>query len=79
MPFKNQDYSDLKAQHDEHNLFEDPEFPATNSSLIYSKNPPFELAGVKWLRPKVILKKFTFLFFLLEISIRKKVLINKLK
>jgi len=50
VPFKNQDYSDLKAQHDEHNLFEDPEFPADNSSLFYSKNPP---NGVRWLTPKV--------------------------
>ena len=49
-PFKDQVYSDLKAQHDEHNLFEDPEFPADNSSLFYSKNPP---NGVRWLRPKV--------------------------
>jgi calpain, invertebrate len=51
VPFKNQVYSDLKAQHDEHNLFEDPEFPANNSSLFYSKSPP---SGVRWLRPKVV-------------------------
>ncbi len=67
MPFKNQDYSFLKAQHDEHNLFEDPEFPATNSSLYYSQSPPF---GVRWLRPKVIINNY-FFTFLLEISIRK--------
>jgi hypothetical protein len=51
MPFKNQVYSDLKARHDEYNLFEDPEFPATNSSLYYSQSPP---SDVRWLRPKVV-------------------------
>ena len=31
-------------------LFEDRDFPATNSSLYFSKQPPFH---VEWKRPKV--------------------------
>ena len=38
--FKDQVYSELKDQHDENNLFEDPEFPADNSSLYYSQSAP---------------------------------------
>jgi calpain, invertebrate len=49
IPFKNQNYAELRAQHDENNLFEDPEFPANDSSLYYSQNKPY---GVQWLRPK---------------------------
>ena len=55
IPFKNQNYAELKAQHDENNLFEDPEFPANDSSLYYSQNKPY---GVQWLRPKVFLVLF---------------------
>ena len=39
----------MKSTHDEHNLFEDDQFPANDSSLCFSQRPP---AGVKWLRPK---------------------------
>uniref|UniRef100_A0A3B3XIV2 Uncharacterized protein n=1 Tax=Poecilia mexicana TaxID=48701 RepID=A0A3B3XIV2_9TELE len=39
--YKDQLYAELKKQH-HHNrtLFEDPEFPATNSSLYFHKPPP---------------------------------------
>ncbi|XP_062992554.1 calpain-5-like [Elgaria multicarinata webbii] len=48
-PFRGQRYQRLKrsclqAQH----LFEDPEFPATNASLFYHRDPP---DGVSWKRP----------------------------
>lgn len=33
-------------------LWEDPDFPATDSS-IYFKNPPSVWPGLKWMRPKV--------------------------
>ena len=48
--FKGQVYGDLASQHDESNLFEDPEFPATDKSMYFSQRPP---TGVRWLRPKV--------------------------
>src|SRR6218665_2189240 len=34
-------------------LWEDPDFPATDSS-IYFKNPPSVWPGIKWMRPKVL-------------------------
>ena len=48
--YKDQDFSKLKASHSDSKLFEDPLFPADNSSLFYKKTPP---AGIKWMRPKV--------------------------
>ncbi|XP_015244084.1 PREDICTED: calpain-5-like [Cyprinodon variegatus] len=49
VPYKNQHYSHLKKHHIQtKTLFEDPEFPATNSSLFYSKPPP---GYVEWKRP----------------------------
>ena len=50
-PFKDQVYEELKYQHNENNLFEDPYFPAKNSSLYHSQSAPH---GIKWLRPFVI-------------------------
>ncbi|XP_069468708.1 calpain-6 [Ambystoma mexicanum] len=48
--FKNQKYDELKKRcMEEGRLFEDPEFPATDESLLYSKPPPFR---VQWKRPK---------------------------
>uniref|UniRef100_M4AE78 Calpain-5-like n=1 Tax=Xiphophorus maculatus TaxID=8083 RepID=M4AE78_XIPMA len=46
--YRNQHYAELKKQHNKENLFEDPEFPATNSSLYYKKPPP---GVVQWKRP----------------------------
>ncbi|GIZ00252.1 calpain-6 [Caerostris extrusa] len=53
-PFKEQIYEDLKRQAQETGqLFEDPEFPASDSSLFYSGNS--QLPGtVEWKRPKEI-------------------------
>ncbi|GFU56267.1 calpain-5 [Nephila pilipes] len=53
-PFKGQVYEDLKHQAQEAGrLFEDPEFPAADSSLSYSGNS--QLPGpVQWKRPKEI-------------------------
>ncbi|KAM4726367.1 calpain-5-like isoform 1-T2 [Anableps anableps] len=46
---KNQNYADLKKQCIQNKtLFEDPEFPATNSSIYYNKSPP---GVVQWKRP----------------------------
>nr|XP_033802283.1 calpain-6 [Geotrypetes seraphini]XP_033802284.1 calpain-6 [Geotrypetes seraphini]XP_033802285.1 calpain-6 [Geotrypetes seraphini] len=48
--FKNQCYHELKQQCVRHKqLFEDPEFPAEDSSLFYSRSPP---GRVEWKRPK---------------------------
>ncbi|XP_046876368.1 calpain-5-like isoform X2 [Hypomesus transpacificus] len=50
--YKKQDYSHLKKNClDNKKLFEDPEFPVTNSSLFY-KNPPH--GCVVWKRPREI-------------------------
>ena len=50
--YKNQDYNTIKADCVQNNaLFEDPEFPASNSSLCYSKQPSFNAV---WKRPKEI-------------------------
>ncbi|XP_057301622.1 calpain-5-like [Hydractinia symbiolongicarpus] len=50
--FKNQDFKSLRAECVTNGrLFEDPEFPATNSSLYFSKQPPFT---AEWKRPKEI-------------------------
>ncbi|XP_061090904.1 calpain-5-like [Conger conger] len=51
-PYKNQRYYDLKQEcRLEKNLFEDPEFPATDKSLFFQKSPP---GNVEWKRPKEI-------------------------
>lgn len=48
--YKNQDYKSLKDACVQNGaLFEDPEFPASNSSLYFSKQPPFTAV---WKRPK---------------------------
>ncbi|KAF6728917.1 Calpain-5 [Oryzias melastigma] len=49
VPFKNQHYAELKKDciHNK-KLFEDPEFPASNSSLFYRQPPP---GVVEWKRP----------------------------
>ncbi|XP_054899594.1 calpain-5-like isoform X1 [Poeciliopsis prolifica] len=50
--YRNQHYAELKKQHNQKGtLFEDPEFPATNSSLYYNKPPP---GVVQWKRPREI-------------------------
>ncbi|KAM4546359.1 calpain-5-like [Fundulus diaphanus] len=52
VPYKNQHYAELKKHCIQtKTLFEDPEFPATNSSLFYSRPPP---GVVQWKRPKDI-------------------------
>uniref|UniRef100_A0A3B5LN21 Calpain catalytic domain-containing protein n=1 Tax=Xiphophorus couchianus TaxID=32473 RepID=A0A3B5LN21_9TELE len=48
--YRNQHYAELKKQHNKENLFEDPEFPATNSSIYY-KDPPEGVEVVEWKRP----------------------------
>lgn len=48
--FKDQNYEELKSEHNESNLFEDPVFPANDRSMYFSTRPP---QGVRWLRPKV--------------------------
>lgn len=51
VPYKNQHYAELRRNCiKDKKLFEDPEFPATNSSLFYSKSPP---GRVEWKRPGV--------------------------
>lgn len=48
-PYKNQQYSELKkACIKDKELFEDPEFPATNTSLFFRRSPP---GRVEWKRP----------------------------
>lgn len=49
-PFKDQNYEALKAMHDEENLFEDPYFPADDSSLFRNSPVP---KGICWMRPHV--------------------------
>ncbi len=58
VPYKNQVYTDIKNQClRDGTLFEDPEFPAVESSLFFSgKKPPRPFV---WKRPKV--NKFSFL------------------
>ncbi|XP_032432816.1 calpain-5-like [Xiphophorus hellerii] len=48
--YRNQHYAELKKHHNKENLFEDPEFPATNSSIYY-KDPPEGVEVVEWKRP----------------------------
>ena len=49
--FKNQDFKTLKSECASNGkLFEDPEFPAADSSLYFSKQPSFK---AEWKRPKV--------------------------
>lgn len=51
VPYKNQRYDDLKRECiKDKKLFEDPEFPAVNTSLYYSKPLP---SSVQWKRPGV--------------------------
>lgn len=48
-PYKNQQYSELRKDCIKNKeLFEDPEFPATNSSLFFRRSPP---GRVEWKRP----------------------------
>ena len=48
--FRGQDYNSIKKEClKKGQLFEDPEFPANNKSLFYSKVDP----GIDWMRPKV--------------------------
>ncbi|KAM9331592.1 calpain-5-like isoform 1-T2 [Pholidichthys leucotaenia] len=48
-PYKNQHYAEIKKNCiTDKTLFEDPEFPATNSSLYFRKPPP---GRVEWKRP----------------------------
>ncbi|XP_018424038.1 PREDICTED: calpain-5-like [Nanorana parkeri] len=48
-PFKNQDFLELKKECVKGGrLFEDPEFPAADESLFYSKAPPH---SIEWKRP----------------------------
>ena len=50
--YKDQDYKTIKDNCIKNcTLFEDPEFPAANSSLSYLKQPNF---NVVWKRPKEI-------------------------
>lgn len=50
-PYKNQQYRELKNDCiRDAKLFEDPEFPATSSSLYFRKPPP---GFVEWKRPGV--------------------------
>ena len=50
--YRNQDFSSLKATCVTNGrLFEDPEFPAADSSLFFSKESPLK---VVWKRPKEI-------------------------
>ncbi|XP_077987737.1 calpain-5-like isoform X2 [Glandiceps talaboti] len=52
IPFKGQKYEDLKKMcQDQGNLFSDPEFPAEDRSIFYSKSVPGQ---VEWKRPKEI-------------------------
>lgn len=51
VPYKNQHYDELKKNCIKDKvLFEDPEFPATNSSIYFRKPPP---GRVQWKRPGV--------------------------
>lgn len=50
-PFKGQKFEELRKQHRANGtLFEDPEFPATNASLFYSRQSP---GNIEWKRPGV--------------------------
>ncbi|XP_075878194.1 calpain-5-like [Nelusetta ayraudi] len=52
VPYKNQHYSELRRDCiRDKKLFEDPEFPATSTSLYFRKAPP---GFVEWKRPKEI-------------------------
>lgn len=51
VPYKNQHYTELKKDSiKDKKLFEDPEFPASSSSLYFKKPPP---GFVEWKRPGV--------------------------
>ena len=51
IPFKGQDFSKLKSQCvSSGQLFEDPEFPPSSSSLFHSKSAP---ENIVWKRPGV--------------------------
>ena len=56
--YKGQDYKSLKSECQTNNrLFEDPEFPASDSSLYFSRQPPFTCV---WKRPKVRISSDSF-------------------
>ena len=69
-PFKNQIYEDLKRHAQEsQTLFEDPEFPANDSSLFYKGNVGQLPGDVVWKRPKVCVLFFVVhLFFLSSLA-----------
>lgn len=73
VPYKNQHYSELKKECiRDKKLFEDPEFPATSTSLYFRKAPP---GFVEWKRPKVSVNFQTFYlkppFRTLKITVQK--------
>jgi hypothetical protein len=49
-PFKGQVWAELRHNYNSYNLFEDPEFPATDKSMFFSQRIPI---GAEWRRPKV--------------------------
>ncbi|KAG9464376.1 hypothetical protein GDO78_020046 [Eleutherodactylus coqui] len=52
--FQDQHYGHLKSQcHQERRVFEDPNFPASNHSLYYSRSPP---GVVEWKRPQELVQ-----------------------
>ncbi len=52
--YKNQNYTELKTECLQNGtLFEDPVFPAKNSSIFYTKPVP---KGVRWMRPDEIVR-----------------------
>jgi hypothetical protein len=53
--YKNQNLNELSSGYDSNNLFEDPEFPASRSSIFHF-NPPRGLNpdNVEWKRPNEI-------------------------
>ena len=54
LPYKDQDYEKLKNEClVKKCLFEDPLFPAIDSSISYTTSPPY---GTKWKRPSEIVK-----------------------
>lgn len=56
--YKNQNYEQLQSMHSCDDLFEDPYFPADDSSLFTRSPLP---AGICWMRPHVVLCLFKLL------------------
>lgn len=62
---ENQNYDEIcKKCRDEDILFEDPEFPADNSSLFFDENAPTR-GNIEWKRPKVRLSFAAIIFYIL--------------